>query len=392
MFSYYDADQLAADAAAAGLTFDDGWIPEPLKAEPANDKPLIRLFRGSELYAPKPVKWLVRGVIESSVLVGAFGAPASGKSFTAVDLALCIASGKPWHDHKVSQGGVVYFAGEGVAGLRRRIAAWVQCNPDQKNAVHDNFYLAGRACHLPDDLQMVIDTLACVPNLKMIVLDTLQRTMTGDENSTRDMSAYIQSLDSIKTAYPELTIMVIHHTGHGASDRARGSSVLKASLDTEVFVSKDPDGVITVANSKMKDAEPFKPLNFRLESTALDGWLDDDNQPVTSAVLQYLADHQPSQMALKGKKHKLLTGHRKAAMTVLYALYDAQRRNLETNGYDSSTARVNWEDWRSSCRNNPEINGRYLPPSAFRERISDVLEGDGRISCERGIVLILDSD
>ena len=392
MLNSYDKDQLAADAKAAGLVLDD-WNSEPLAVKPAStNKPLIRLYRGADLYAPKPVKWLVRGVIESSVLVGAFGAPASGKSFTAVDLALCIASGKPWHGHNVNQGGVVYFAGEGVAGLRRRIAAWIQCNPDQTNAVHDNFYLAERTCHLPDDLQMVIDTLACVPNLKMMVLDTLQRTMTGDENSTRDMSAYIQSLDSIKTAYPELTIMVIHHTGHGASDRARGSSVLKASLDVEVFISKDPDGVITVSNSKMKDAEPFKTLNFRLDSTVLDNWLDDDNQPVTSAVLQYLADHQPSQTALKGKKHKLLTGHRKAAMTVLYALYDAQRRNLETNGYDSSTARVNWEDWRSSCKNNPEINSRYLPPSVFRERISDVLEVDGRIICERGIVLILDSD
>ena len=385
MFSYYDADQLAADAAAAGLTFDDGWIPEPLKAEPANDKPLIRLFRGSELYAPKPVKWLVRGVIESSVLVGAFGAPASGKSFTAVDLALCIASGKPWHDHKVSQGGVVYFAGEGVAGLRRRIAAWVQCNPDQKNAVHDNFYLAGRACHLPDDLQMVIDTLACVPNLKMIVLDTLQRTMTGDENSTRDMSAYIQSLDSIKTAYPELTIMVIHHTGHGASDRARGSSVLKASLDTEVFVSKDPDGVITVANSKMKDAEPFKPLNFRLESTALDGWLDDDNQPVTSAVLQYLADHQPSQMAARGK---VSAPNQIKALTVLRALQQHSVTNLADNNYPQHQARVSRYDWQMQC-----IKERIAEkPNKFLDRIQLPLINAGAIRLDGEYVVPVDFD
>ena len=361
-------------------------VPVPLLPLVApNDKPLMRLFRGSELYAPKPVKWLVRNVIESSVLVGAFGAPASGKSFMAVDLALCIASGKPWHDHKVSQGGVVYFAGEGVAGLRRRIAAWVQCNPDQKNAVHDNFFLAERACHLPDDLQMVIDTLACVPKLKMIVLDTLQRTMTGDENSTRDMSAYIQALDSIKTAYPELTIMVIHHTGHGASDRARGSSVLKASLDTEMFVGKDPDGVITVGNTKMKDAEPFKPLNFRLESTALDGWLDDDNQPVTSAVLQYLADHQPSQTI---KRRKVSAPNQIKALTVLRALQQHSVTNLADSDYPQHQARVSRYDWQTQCIK----EGIAEKPNKFLDRIQIPLINADAIRLDGEYVVPVDFD
>ena len=385
MLNSYNKDQLAADAKAAGLVLDD-WNPELLAVKPAStNKPLIRLYRGADLYAPKPVKWLVRGVIESSVLVGAFGAPASGKSFTAIDLALCIASGKPWHGHNVNQGGVVYFAGEGVAGLRRRIAAWIQCNPDQTNAVHDNFYLAERACHLPDDLQMVIDTLACVPNLKMMVLDTLQRTMTGDENSTRDMSAYIQALDSIKTAYPELTIMVIHHTGHGASDRARGSSVLKASLDVEVFISKDPDGVIAVSNSKMKDAEPFKPLNFKLHSTVLDSWLDDDNQPVTSAMLQYLADYQPSQTI---KRRKVSAPNQIKALTVLRALQQHSVTNLADNDYPQHQARVSRYDWQTQCIK----EGIAEKPNKFLDRIQIPLINADAIRLDGEYVVPVDFD
>ncbi len=313
--------------------------------EPDQPSGLIKLYRGADLYRQQTVKWLVRGVIESSSLVGAFGAPASGKSFAAIDLALCIASGKEWHDHKVKSGAVVYFAGEGLAGLRRRLAAWVQRNPDQQQAVNDNFYLAERACHLPDDLETVIKTLDTVQNLKLIVLDTLQRTMTGDENSTKDMSGYIHALDTIKAAYPDLTIVVIHHTGHGSTDRARGSSVLKASLDAEVFVSKDQDGVITLACTKMKDSEPFKPISFRLESTVLDGWEDDEGEPVTSAVLVYLSDHKAQQ----DWRSKVSGKNQRAAMTVLETLYSAQTRSLELSGLDPLGAQVRVSDWVDDC-------------------------------------------
>ena len=349
------------------------------------DKSLpIRLYRGLDLYKPQTVKWLVRGVVEAGVLMGAFGAPASGKSFAAVDLSLCICSGKEWHGHKVKQGAAVYFAGEGQAGLRRRLAAWVQCNPEHEQAVGDNFYLAERACHLPDELPEVIDTLACVPNLKMMVLDTLQRTMTGDENSTRDMSAYIQSLDSIKTAYPELTIMVIHHTGHGASDRARGSSVLKASLDTEVFISKDPDGVVTIGNTKMKDAEPFKPLHFRLDSAVLDGWLDDDGEPVTSAVLQYLPDYQAQSGGVN--RRKISAPNQLKALTILRALQQHSVTNLADNDYQPQQARVSRYDWQTQCIK----EGIAEKPNKFLERIQMPLVTAGAIQLDGPYVIPVD--
>ncbi len=349
------------------------------------DKSLpIRLYRGLDLYKPQTVKWLVRGVVEAGVLMGAFGAPASGKSFAAVDLSLCICSGKEWHGHKVKQGAAVYFAGEGQAGLRRRLAAWVQCNPEHEQAVGDNFYLAERACHLPDELPEVLETLGSVPNLSMVVLDTLQRTMTGDENSTRDMSAYIQSLDSIKTAYPELTIMVIHHTGHGASDRARGSSVLKASLDTEVFISKDPDGVVTIGNTKMKDAEPFKPLHFRLDSAVLDGWLDDDGEPVTSAVLQYLPDYQAQSGGVN--RRKISAPNQLKALTILRALQQHSVTNLADNDYQPQQARVSRYDWQTQCIK----EGIAEKPNKFLERIQMPLVTAGAIQLDGPYVIPVD--
>ena len=52
-----------------------------------------------------------------------FGQPASGKSFLAVDLAASIATGRAFQGLKTQKGDVVYIAGEGYRGLKRRFTA-----------------------------------------------------------------------------------------------------------------------------------------------------------------------------------------------------------------------------------------------------------------------------
>lgn len=347
-------------------------------ANETNDKQpnKIRLHRGSDLLTPTPIKWLVSGVLEAGVLAAAFGAPASGKSFVAIDLALSIASGRAWNDRGVKQGSVVYFAGEGKAGIKRRLTAWMQRNPESRELIAEHFYLSDRACNLPNETALVLDTLADVKNLKLVILDTLQRTMEGDENSTRDMTAYIKSLDAIKAAHPESVVLVVHHTGHGSADRARGSSVLKASLDAEISVSKDDAGVITLKSSKAKDAEPFPPLSFRLESVVLDGWADETGQPVTSAVLKHLEAHQQELSWLSKVNGK----NQKAAMIVLETLYQAQRRNLEANGHDPSGAQVTLDDWITDC----VAQGITKRPAYFRRDVLAVLVEKGAVNRPNG--------
>jgi hypothetical protein len=247
----------------------------------------------------------------------------------------------------------------------------------------DNFFLAQRACTLPDETADVIQTLASVPSVKLVVLDTLQRTMEGDENSTRDMSGYIRALDDIKAAYPDLSIMVVHHTGHGSADRARGSSVLKASLDAEILISKDAGGVIGLQCTKMKDAEPFAPLSFRLESVTLDGWADDDGQPVTSAVLSHLEGHQQAQQPKRGKvsgKNQL------AALAILRALQKHSVTNLDDGGYSVNQARVRRFEWQEQC-----VKERIAEkPGKFMDRIQLPLVNAGAIILEGEYVVPVD--
>ena len=185
--------------------------------------------------------WLIEGVVERQSLVSVFGAPKSGKSFVAIDLAASVSSGINFFDFPVKQkSSVLYVAGEGVRGIRKRCAVLNKT----KSLAEAPFFITDRTLRINDDndykellleIELIVNNHG---NLGLLVLDTFQRVFTGNENSSEDVGAFIAKLDKIIADY-ECCIMIVHHTGHGNSDRARGSSVIPASLDSEFKVEKD---------------------------------------------------------------------------------------------------------------------------------------------------------
>ncbi len=55
---------------------------------------------------------LVDGLLRSGETANIIASPKIGKSFMAGNLACCIASGKPWFDHDVTQGNVLILDNE----------------------------------------------------------------------------------------------------------------------------------------------------------------------------------------------------------------------------------------------------------------------------------------
>src|SRR4051812_31243433 len=68
--------------------------------------------------------WLIEGILPANGLAVVFGLPKSGKSYLVADAALHVAMGRRWAGRDVLAGGVVYIAGEGVSGLKRRLATF----------------------------------------------------------------------------------------------------------------------------------------------------------------------------------------------------------------------------------------------------------------------------
>lgn len=365
----YERLNQAKTAIEDGLNLEDAL--KVLSEEDIQKSSSFSFNSGMGLFKPTPINWLVNGVLECDSLAGIFAASGSGKTFATLDMALCVAAGQDWHNHTVKQGKVTYVAGEGQAGIKRRIAAWGQRNGHHES-IADNFLLLNRACQLPDDTDEFIRAIKQTGDLKLLVLDTLQRTFVGDENSTRDMTAYIRALDKIREAIPNLTIIVVHHTGHAAGDRARGSSVLRASLDAEIKLTKTEGNYITIACTKAKDSEPFAPITLQLKTETLEGWSFEDGQ-ISSATLHRI------ESPIKPKLRKVLSNNQQEAMRVFNQLHDDAERKLKNINQDGQTPTISITDWIVACKEAGAISSNRLTPSDFRGRVVKPLEQQGYI-------------
>ena len=215
-------------------------------------------------------KWVVKDICEEDSVVAIFGQPKSGKSFVTVDLACNIVLGRNWHGHETTQGSVVYLAGEGTRAISRRFLSW-----QQQNAIHIKdapLLISTRGARLLDDKdhQLLKDTIDRTQDesgkVRMIIVDTLQRNFgAGNENSTEDMSAFIERIDDLRDSY-NTCVAIVHHTGHGTSTRARGSSVIQASVDWEYRVARTnlgSDMFVEFSQTLVKDGKPIMPKNFK---------------------------------------------------------------------------------------------------------------------------------
>jgi KaiC/GvpD/RAD55 family RecA-like ATPase len=235
---------------------------------------------------PEPIEWLVDGWLQEKALMMLHGPSGVGKTFILMDICLRISSGKDdWFGHLVEPGMVVYLAGEGHYGLRGRIAAWAHQNKVDKI----NMWVSRHGCDLntPQGYQKATDAIRALSEPPaIIVIDTLHRFLDGDENSAQDAKTMIDACDRMKHEFG-CSVMLVHHTGVSdeAQHRARGSSAWRGALDIEISVTGGKnDAPIKIEPRKVKDGEEPDPIYCDLESITIPGWLDEDGEPVKSAV------------------------------------------------------------------------------------------------------------
>jgi len=225
----------------------------------------------------EPVNWLIQDVIPERSFVALYGPPASYKSFIAMDIAECIASGRPWLGKEINgTGPVLYIAGEGHGGIGARIAAIKQHHntPDAAEVyvVRSQINLRSSV----DDftaLIVAIDELVQTlgKDLRMIVIDTLARAFGGgNENSSDDMGAFIQATGKIQNRY-RCSLMVLHHAGKDTTKGLRGHSSLLGAVDTQMEIMRFPEtmkGLILM--SKQKDGQDGQRYGFEAISVDID--------------------------------------------------------------------------------------------------------------------------
>ena len=255
---------------------------------------------------PAPINWLVKHWLQSQALIMVHGPSGGGKTFMVLDMVLAIASRgavPEWFGNKVRHGAVVYLAGEGHHGLRGRVAAWKQ----HKGVTALDMWLSrhGLDLNTPQGYQKTVDAIRALPSVpEIVVVDTLHRFLNGDENSALDAKTMLDACAALINEF-ECSVVLVHHTGVNveAQHRARGSSAWRGALDIEISVV--PGDTIEIVQRKSKDAEEAGSIWVELQSVPIKGWLDEDGEQVTSAVLA------EGQKPVKAERDSPIAKHRK---------------------------------------------------------------------------------
>lgn len=261
------------------------------------------------------VRWAVKHVVPAASVGMMFGGSGTFKSFLALDCALHVAHGRPWLGRLTQQAPVIYIAAEGGAGLWPRVHAWHRARRLGWEGVP--LYVLPAAIDLQQDAWRVVDAalmLGVAPGL--VVVDTLSQTYAGEENSANEMAAYLREIGWRFRDLWGCAVMLVHHTGHQATERPRGSSAIRANVDYLLGVFRDEKEMLaTLTCAKQKDGELFDDAVFALEVVELG--LDADGDTLTSLRALHLSSGDEVQRARQAEKAAGRGGRNMALMDLV---------------------------------------------------------------------------
>lgn len=235
----------------------------------------LRLYSTSELLRLPPPRWLIQDILPAGGLIGLYGPPGTGKSFIGIDMAMAVATGRPWHGRTTEQGFVLYVSAEGGTGIGKRVAAWLSHHHVKPELAKVGWLTESVPVHSDsEDMDVLFgrlnDEIEQQPAL--VIIDTLARCFDGDENQQEDMGRFIAGVDRLRREF-EATVIVVHHTRLDG-DRERGNTAFRGAADTMCSIERKPEGPLLLSCNKQKDAEEFTTLPFSMQVIPVLGGLD----------------------------------------------------------------------------------------------------------------------
>lgn len=250
---------------------------------PDPDKRPYRLRSIAEAYKTLPeIVWCVDGLLAAGSLNILAGAPGSAKTFTAFDLAICVATGADWLEYSTTKTPVLIVDEEsGITRLLMRLQKAINGHDlRQSDPPPVTFTSLAHAfnLHRNDDGKDALIQAVSDSEAGLIIIDSLVALASGaDENKVADMYPVMAALRHVAET-TGAAILMIHHTGKSKAGGYRGSSAISGAVDLLLEVERDPDdGAIIISTVKARDIESTKfaaighwtDTAFSMESTKL---------------------------------------------------------------------------------------------------------------------------
>jgi len=245
-----------------------------------------KLLSASELKAlPKP-DFLIDGIYPELGLGVMYGEPETYKSFQALNIAYCVATGLPYMGNATKQGAAAYIAAEGSEYLGDRLEGLERIHglPTEKLWFLPEAAQLGNSGHVDRVIQLLE---AIGEPVRLVVIDTLSETAIGlKENQQEDMSLYLGAAKRFK-AELGAAVLILHHKNKGQKE-IRGSTVILGTVDTAIEVCRQEgtDRRVTLQAAKQRGFDRFAPIY--LQGNYVD--LGEDRRP----TLVFTPDESPN--------------------------------------------------------------------------------------------------
>lgn len=192
-----------------------------------------------------PIAQLLPGFLDEGGKLLINGSAKVRKTFVALQLALCLASGRRflcWQPpHPVV---VTFLQGEVPAGhFHRRLQAAAESLKLNPADIGDRLKIINSRGHcftLDNPPQEIADAAA---QSKLLIADPVYKYLAGEENSSTDVAAFLAGLDRLSAA-SGAAIAYVHHCAKGTSgdratiDRGSGSGLFARDFDAALFLGQ----------------------------------------------------------------------------------------------------------------------------------------------------------
>lgn len=278
----------------------NGVVVPPLP-QPAPRKPSKWLDHGAPI--ERNGLWLIPEVVPATGVGVLVAKSQSGKTFLLLELARCVATGKPFFKTTPDEKGatLIVFSGTEGSGLARRLAALGEAEALPISAmVVGNLTERGALDGLLADLKekAVWMEMMFGVAVRLIIIETIAASgLLNDENSNAEAARAIANLGAISLAM-KAPVFASHHPAK-ASNSARGAGAITDNCDFAMEIHRQGrDKVRQVELVKARDAEQRTLGSFSL--LPVDLGADSKGRPITSMTVSM---GEPESKPMKDAKH-----------------------------------------------------------------------------------------
>ena len=228
---------------------------------------------------PPDVKSIIdKGILLPQTRLILYGPYKSWKSLSVMDIAFCIAEGRPWHTYDTSPCRVLLIQIEiPRREFRKRVLKYANGNNSWPEQL---LFCTQPYLKLDHSFGMTaMENALRQYHPEVLIIDPIYKVISGDISNSYDVMKFLDNMDILMNKYGCAIILVSHTrkpimTVDGPMDRGTdelmGSSYLANWCDTAIGVKVLSDAAIQYEFATMRHAEEeLKPLRVKVNRTKL---------------------------------------------------------------------------------------------------------------------------